>query len=338
MAWLWLHRHEYEVIHVIHGRLHAFPAVVAGNWLGKPVIIKPGRGGEEHFDLSVVRRKRLFGRFFARAIRSGATAWVANSREIAEDLERWSVPPERVHAIPNGVAVPGDGGCGMDDGITRFLCMGRLDPEKGVDQMIRAFSTLPKEAPVQLVVLGDGLCKSQLMELAKQTGQTDRVTFPGAVDDVAPFLQKADFYVSASHSEGMSNALLEAMSFARPPIVSKVSGVSETVVDRVSGLLFPAGDEEALATLLNEAMMMPLERRYALGNAARDVVRAHFSLDFVVARNLILYENLLKASRETKPKLDGDAPGVASRLAARTLPSRKGGSDQTCIPDSRPRR
>ena len=44
-AWLWRNRRNYDVIYVVHGRLHAFPAVTAGKWLGKPVLVRPGRGG-----------------------------------------------------------------------------------------------------------------------------------------------------------------------------------------------------------------------------------------------------------------------------------------------------
>src|SRR5512134_3983002 len=56
--WLYTERHRYDVIHVVHGRLHAVPAAVAGRLLGKPTIIKIGRGGA-HFDLKIVREKRL---------------------------------------------------------------------------------------------------------------------------------------------------------------------------------------------------------------------------------------------------------------------------------------
>ena len=95
-SWLRRNRRSYDLIYVVHGRLHAFPAVVAGKWLRKPVVVKPGRGGETHFDLSVVQRKRLLGPFFARRIARNTTAWVANSREIAADLSGWGVP-QRAH-------------------------------------------------------------------------------------------------------------------------------------------------------------------------------------------------------------------------------------------------
>jgi glycosyltransferase involved in cell wall biosynthesis len=136
-AWLWRNRCSYDVIYVVHGRLHAFPAAIAGTWLGKPVLVKPGRGGEAHFDLSVVRRKRLLGPLFARSIARNTTAWVANSREIAADLSGWGIPRERVQAIPNGIDIPEDRRRETGNGVVSFLSMGRLDAEKAVDQTIR---------------------------------------------------------------------------------------------------------------------------------------------------------------------------------------------------------
>jgi glycosyltransferase involved in cell wall biosynthesis len=292
IAWLWHHRNDYDVIHVIHGRLHAVPAVVAGEWLGKPVIIKLGRGGPEHFDLSVVSRKRLFGSFFARQIARHPIAWVANSQEITKDLQNWPIPCERIHAIPNGVAIPEEIGPRDNEGMTRFLFMGRLDPEKAIDQMIRAFANLPEDMPVQLVILGDGQCREELVTLVYHLGQQERVVFEGVVDDVTGFLRQADFYLSASLSEGMSNALLEAMSFGVPPIVSEVSGVSDLVHDGISGLLFPPGDRAALTARLYEAVTMATEHRHGMGKAAQEKVRERCSLQSVAEQHLTLYKSL----------------------------------------------
>ncbi len=63
---------------------------------------------------------------------------------------------------------------------------------------------------------------------------------------MTPYLREADVYLSTSLSEGMSNALLEAMSHAVMPVVSRVSGVGDVVEEGVTGLLFPPGDEAAL--------------------------------------------------------------------------------------------
>jgi glycosyltransferase involved in cell wall biosynthesis len=293
MTWLWRHRSEYDAIYVFHGRLHAFPAVVAGRWLGKPVIVKLGGGGEGHFDLYVVHSKRLLGRFFARRIVRYTTAWVASSREIVGNLRDWSVPCNRIHAIPNGVAVPENLEFRRSDGIIRFVSMGRLDREKAVDHAIRAFAALRHDVPALLTILGDGECREELLALARQLGQEERILFRGAVADVTPFLTQADFYLSTSLREGMSNALLEAMSFAVPPIVSRVSGVLDLIEDDISGLTFPPGDMTMLTAKLYVAASMTPERRHCMGKAAQKTIRERFSIELSVKQNLELYKSLI---------------------------------------------
>lgn len=296
-TWLWRHRRSYDVIFVVHGRLHAFPAVTAGRWLGKPVLVKPGRGGEVHFDLSVVRRKRLLGPLFARGIARNTSAWVANSREIAADLSGWGIPRERVHAIPNGIDIPEDGRRQTGNGGVRFLSMGRLDAEKAVDQTIRAFSALSTDTPARLTILGDGPCREELEALSARLGQEERIAFTGPVTDVTPYLREADVYLSTSLSEGMSNALLEAMSHAVMPVVSCVSGVADVVQEGVTGLVFPPGDESALRARLEESLAMTTEHLRATGEAAQTAVY-RFSIDRVAELHLSLYRRLMESGHE----------------------------------------
>jgi len=300
-VWLWRNRRSYDVIYVVHGRLHAFPAAVAGKWLGKPVVVKPGRGGETHFDLSVVQRKRLLGSFFAHGIARSTTAWIANSREIAADLSRWGVPRESVHSIPNGIDIPEQAERQSTNGAVHFVSMGRLDADKAVDQTIRAFAAVRVNTPAQLTILGDGPCRPELEALSKRLRQDRRIAFPGAVVDVTPYLEEADVYLSSSVSEGMSNALLEAMSRGVMPVVSRVSGADDLVEDGVSGFLFPAGDETALAMRLEESLEMTPERRRATGEAARAAIRAGFTLEKVVEGHLTLYRKLIEGDACTRP-------------------------------------
>ena len=292
-AWLWRNRCSYDVIYVVHGRLHAFPAAIAGTWLGKPVLVKPGRGGEAHFDLSVVRRKRLLGPLFARSIARNTTAWVANSREIAADLSGWGIPRERVQAIPNGIDIPEDRRRETGNGVVSFLSMGRLDAEKAVDQTIRAFAALSTDTPACLTILGDGPCREELEALSRRLRQEERIVFTGPVADVTPYLREADVYLSTSLSEGMSNALLEAMSHAVMPVVSRVSGVSDIVQEGVTGLVFPPGDESALTARLEASLAMTTEHRRATGEAAQTAVR-RFSVDRVAELHLSLYRRLIE--------------------------------------------
>jgi glycosyltransferase involved in cell wall biosynthesis len=294
---LWRHRSEYDVIHVFHGRLHALPAVFAGLVLAKPAVVKIGRGGFEHFDLDIVRSKRFFGRWYADTIIHCATAYVANSFTIADDLQRWHVPAAKVHRIPNGVELPVLDSDQPRSDVVRFLFLGRLDPEKALHFMIRGIAALPDSARVMLTIVGDGDCREELEQLVDELGARARVTFTGAVSDVEPALRENDVYVSTSLSEGMSNSLLEAMSFGLMPLVSLVSGVTDVVDDRRSGLLFVPGDLDAFVSKLAETVALSFEGRRELGLAARAAMEDKFNIDGVARLHVELYDQLLGASR-----------------------------------------
>jgi glycosyltransferase involved in cell wall biosynthesis len=183
--------------------------------------------------------------------------------------------------------------------VIQFVSIGRLDPEKAIDQMIHAFAALQCDAPTFLTILGDGRCREELLALARRLGQQERIVFRGAVDDVMPFLKQADFYLSASLSEGMSNSLLEAMSCAVPPIVSRVSGVSDLVEDGVSGLIFPPGDLTILTAQLHAAATMTPQRRHSMGRAAQRTIRERFSIELSAKQNWELYKTLIGQQAES---------------------------------------
>jgi glycosyltransferase involved in cell wall biosynthesis len=289
--WLARHQDQYDVIHIMHGRLHAVPAVIAGALLRKPTLVKIGRGGTTHFDLNVVSRKKVLGKWYARRIVNNANAYVANSSEIADDLQRWGVPASRIHRIPNGVEIPPYAeSCESDE--LRFIYVGRLDPEKNLDLMIRGFALLD-DVRAKLTIVGDGSCRAALRTLVKDLRVGDRVRLTEPVSDVGAVLEQAHVYVSTSLSEGMSNALLEAMSFGLAPVVSLVSGVTDLVEDGRSGLLFPPGDLDAFVRKLREACSLSPARRRAIGLTGREFVARYFSIDQVAKRHLALYEHLL---------------------------------------------
>jgi len=290
--WMFRHRREYQLIHIMHGRLHALPAVYAGIILGKPTLIKIGRGGSEHFDLDVISRKRFLGPWYARALVRHANAYVANSREIIEDLRRWGVPPARIHQIPNGVEVAADYSH-LPASVVRFVYLGRLDPEKAIDLMIRGFARLSDRSRVTLSIVGDGDCREELQRLVDQLQLGECVRFRGAVQEVSKELMQSDVFVSTSLSEGMSNALLEAMSFGVMPLVSRVSGTSEIVEDYRSGVLFAPGDLDAFASKLEEVVAMSPETRQALGTIGRTTVSERFGIDSVARRHIVLYRDLV---------------------------------------------
>jgi glycosyltransferase involved in cell wall biosynthesis len=288
LAWLVGNRRNYDVIHVFHGRLHAVPAVLAGALLRKPTIVKLGRGGD-HFDLTLLRGKKVVGPFMAGIVGRFTTGFVANSLQIGTDLEKFGIEKPRVHLIANGINIS-EQSASVAGEARRLISLGRLDPEKNMTAMIESFARLDV-ADAELTIVGDGICRAELETAAKTLGVSERVHFVGAVDNVFPYLLNSDYFVSTSESEGMSNALLEAMSCGVVPIVTDVSGASDIVQDQVSGFLVPAGGD--FATVLTAACRLPEPSRQAMAQRARQVIESRFSMARIARDHLALYDKLL---------------------------------------------
>jgi glycosyltransferase involved in cell wall biosynthesis len=293
--WLTRHRHEVDVIQVVHGRLHALPAVVAARLTGKPVVIKIGRGGPDEFDLNVVKKKKIYGLLAAWIIKRFTSGYVANSKVIVEDLVTAGIPKSRIYNIPNGVELPGSDfhhkRC--DSNEATFVYLGRFDAEKALDKMLAGFAEATEYGDTVLRLFGAGPCQADLERQAAALGISDRVELRPPVEDVGSILRNADFYVSTSLSEGMSNALLEAMSFGVPGIVSRVSGVDDIVTPDRSGLLFEAGDNAGYVAAIRTALSLGPDAWLNMAQEAQRAVRERFGMKMVAHRYISLYRSLL---------------------------------------------
>lgn len=141
----------------------------------------------------------------------------------------------------------------------RIVAVGRLDANKNHEMMIRAFAALKdKYQEYTLTIYGDGELRPYLEDLIIQLGITGRVLLPGVIPDVAVQIERASLFLLTSYSEGVSNALIEAMAIGLPVISTDVpsGGTVELITDGENGLIIPAGDgkslEEAMDRLLRE--------------------------------------------------------------------------------------
>lgn len=180
-----------------------------------------------------------------------------------------------------------------------------LSPVKGHDDFLRAAALVARQQPrARFFLVGDGPLRTTLEAQARVLGIADRVVFAGARDDVARLLAMLDVVVLPSQTEGMSNALLEAMAMARPVVATAVGGNPEVVRDGVTGLLVPPGDPETLARAIARLLERPEDAR-ALGCSGRKRVEKDFTVQKMVARYEALYLSL--ASRAAAGREDGTA-------------------------------
>lgn len=228
---------------------------------------------------------------------------LGNSRAVLRELRAEGVPPGRLGLIYNGVVDRSAGrtrddarralGLGADALV--FTMLANLIPYKAHADLLHALALAADALPSDWCVLfagrDDGI-GSTLDALAHGLGIAAHVRWLGPVDDVGVCLAAADIGVLCSHEEGFSNAVLEGMAAGLPMIVTDVGGNAEAVIDGQCGCVVPARDPTALAAALS-ALAQDAGRRQAYGHAARERVRACFTVDACVTQYRQLYRNLV---------------------------------------------
>ena len=235
------------------------------------------------------RTASLQGRLLSAGIGRG----IAVSEAVATALvERLGWPRRKLEVIRNGIPVERFQAAADPElrfeltagrGDVLFLTTARLDPQKGLEVLLRAAGSVDG---ARFVVAGDG------PERARLTGG-DRVRFLGQRDDVPALLAACDAFVLPSLFEGTPIALLEAMAAGKAIVATAIPGVDELVTADESALLVPPGDSDALAAALRRLATEP-ELRARLGAAARQRAETMFSVETSTRRVTSVYDELLR--------------------------------------------
>jgi len=248
-----------------------------------------------------------------RLTRGLVTRYVAVCEAVARHYrERLRLPPSKLTVILNGVEPAAEGEhdreqarreleISGDPPVIGFL--GRLHPQKGVDLLIEAFSDVVIHYPrALLLIAGKGPMTAELAAQAKRRGLQERVRFLGECDGPRRFLAALDLLVLPSRWEGLPNVVLEAMAQGLPVVAARVGGTPELVVSGEAdhprpdetGLLVAPGNVGGLARAITALLADP-DRAAAMGQRARDLVRAEFSLAAMIQKYGGLYQELIRS-------------------------------------------
>jgi starch synthase (maltosyl-transferring) len=227
-------------------------------------------------------------------------------------LETARIDARRLTVVPNGIdSQPFDqviaverATIGIPADAHLALYIGRLDPQKGLPDLLRASELVLGQCPHwHLALVGDGPCRAWLTtQIAERHGMRGRIHWLGRRDNVPGLLKSADVLVHASLWEGMPNVVLEAMAARRPVIATAVEGTEDLVVPGLTGWLVPVRSHEALADALIAAARSP-EQCQTYGNAGRRRVDAQFSINETVRAYESLWAKVL-GFEATKVKAD----------------------------------
>ncbi|MBI4386839.1 MAG: glycosyltransferase family 4 protein [Elusimicrobia bacterium] len=299
LFWLLGHAEEYRAAHVHLAGSPALAAALAARWTGRPALVKLG-GGRGIGELASSSRT-LAGRMKLRLLRWLAPRFVVVTRDLVEELRQHGLGAAPVEVVPNGVdarrfAPPSREEkarlrkeLGWPEAVS-LIYVGRFAPEKQLPFFIEAFAPAARGAPRPAVwtVVGAGPEEARLRDAARRLGVAEGLRICATALDIEKFYAAADIFVLPSISEGLSNALLEAMASGLAVLASRVGGNADAIEDGKSGLLFDPRDGAELRSQLERLLRDPglVE---SLGREARLEAQRRFSLSVVAQRYVQLY-------------------------------------------------
>jgi glycosyltransferase involved in cell wall biosynthesis len=169
--------------------------------------------------------------------------------------------------------------------------VGRLEPTKRHDVVIRAMTDILRKAPdARLLIAGADLWgyRPRLEALIRNLGLDRAVRLVGFVDDVSSMLHAVDVFVTAGTSEGFGLAVLEAMAAGKPVVAPRIAPLTEIVADGTAGVLVPPEDPPALADAVL-GLLRNAEAARRMGYAGRACVAEHFTLERMARDMLGVY-------------------------------------------------
>ena len=303
---------SFEIVH-LHGFSQKSVLVIAlAKLMAKKIVIKLTSLG--HDDPSSIRAK---GALQWQAYRQ-ADRFIGVTPEFAAGLAGNGLDRARFEFIPNGVDLqrfrPASVdvrrefrrqlGIPLDHPVVLFV--GFFSREKNPDVLFEAWLALiDRGVASTLVLVGatqgsyyeiDAGLVERITAKAARLGMTDRIVFVESTDHIEQYYRAADVFALPTAREGLPNVLLEAMASGVPPVITRLAGVTDWIVDPgVTGELVSAVDSSAFADAMAPLLTSP-ERRDAIGTAARAHVAAHFDIVTTAQRTLDVYHDLLKGT------------------------------------------
>lgn len=210
---------------------------------------------------------------------------------VKKDLENCHITGRPLHIIGNGningidlahydrtPEVMAEVGKYREDDCFTFCFVGRLVRDKGMNELVSAFTDLHGEFPnARLWLVG-----SFEQQLDPVTPQTEHhilhhpaIRFMGWQEDVRPFLAGADAFVFPSYREGFPNVVLQAGAMGLPCIVTNINGCNEIIEDGRNGIIIPPHDREQLYLAMRTLIVSPQKTRKLASEARMQVARKY---------------------------------------------------------------
>ena len=226
---------------------------------------------------------------------------------VADDLKRFHITKKPLHIIGNGNVRGVDMDYWNRDQVTRdvrkeldivptdivLLFVGRLVRDKGINELIEAFSKIGNEH-VKLILVGS--YEDALDPLAKKTMQhinsDKRIFAVGRQEDVRPYYTASDIFVFPSYREGFPNTVLEAGALGLPSIVTDINGAREIIIEGKNGIIIPSKNVDVLCEAMKRMIDNP-DLRQKLASQARELVASRYEQKWLWGELMKVYDSLV---------------------------------------------
>jgi len=295
-----IRRERYDIVHA-HTAKAGIVARVAAQLAGVPVVLHTPHGTVFHECFLSPRMQQTIV-FLERVVARRTSCILTKSvHETAEYVNRHIAPPGKFFTLYSGLdfselararnspeAVRRALGIGLDQPMVLYAA--RFVPEKSHESFLAAFRRVLAEMPRAVGVLaGDGPRRREIEALAADLTAQGGLLSLGFRDDVADLMRAADVCVSASLTEGLPLAIVEALALGRPVAATDAGGTREIVKHQGTGLLVPPGDSAALAEAVLRLLRNPSLARQ-LGEQGQLVAHSLFGVEAMIAKTAALYE------------------------------------------------
>ncbi len=282
-------RKSYDFIQCFQVLNESFVALLVKRLINKAVIARNGSSGIT-CDSRMIENY-FVGKFKRRFIINNLKCLIGISKDSTKGFIEKGYNSSKIYYISNGVVIPHHK---KESYLwkNKIVYIGRLSYEKGVDVLIEAIHiVVTKYSDVKLDIIGDGPAANNYKMLIKRLAIEQNVNFLGIRYDLENYYLNSDIFILPSRTEGMSNVLLEAMSYGLPCIVTTVGGAKELIKHGENGYLVKPNDLFDLATNINELIKLE-EIRKKIGINACKTVEENYSIEKIGDKYIDLYNKL----------------------------------------------
>lgn len=225
------------------------------------------------------------------ATKKAKAIFFENTDNAQEFLKDGIVKRDRMHILPGA-------GVNLEDypfmeypqnNNTRFLFIGRVMREKGVDELFKAAERIRKEFPETVFDIV-GQMEDDYRDIIKDLADQKIIEYHGFQEDVKPFIRQCNCFILPSWHEGMANANLECAASGRPLITSNIHGCKEAVIENKSGFLCESKNADSLYTAIKKFMQLSETERKDMGTVSRRHMENVFDRKIVIEKTIEVLE------------------------------------------------